>query len=82
MDVTLPHQLFIDGNFVDSQSGQVFKTINPTTEEVICEISKGNDVDVDIAVKAAHDAFKNGKWSKMNARDRGSLLFKVFIFLY
>ena len=33
--------------------------------------------DVDLAVKAAHDAFYEGEWGKMNARDRGALLFKL-----
>ena len=31
-------QLFIDNEFVDSVSGKKFATINPATEEVICEV--------------------------------------------
>ncbi len=32
---------------------------------------------MDRAVKAAEEAFKNGEWSKMSARDRGKLLFRL-----
>ena len=34
MDLTIPHQLFIDNEFVDSSDGKTFKTINPANEEV------------------------------------------------
>jgi acyl-CoA reductase-like NAD-dependent aldehyde dehydrogenase len=32
-------KLFIDNEFVDSVSGKTFPTINPSTEEVICQVS-------------------------------------------
>lgn len=31
-------QLFIDNAFVDSDSGKTFATVNPATEEVICQV--------------------------------------------
>lgn len=34
MDLTIPHQLFIDNEFVDSSDSKTFKTINPANEEV------------------------------------------------
>lgn len=30
MSVKMPHQLFIDGEFVDAEGGKTYKTINPT----------------------------------------------------
>ncbi|KAK8742940.1 hypothetical protein OTU49_017400, partial [Cherax quadricarinatus] len=33
MDIEFPHQLFIDGQFVDATSGKYLKSINPATEE-------------------------------------------------
>lgn len=30
MTVKMPHQLFIDGEFVDAEGGKTYKTINPT----------------------------------------------------
>ena len=58
-------------------SGKTFETINPATEEVICEVAEGDKADVDAAVKAARHAFDSGRWSKMDARDRGKLMFRL-----
>lgn len=58
-------------------SGKTFQTINPATEEVICEVAAGDKEDVDLAAHAARAAFESGPWSKMDARDRGRLLLKL-----
>ena len=58
-------------------SGRTFTTINPATEEIICEVAEGDAEDVDLAVHAARSAFESGPWSKMDARDRGRLLLKL-----
>ena len=34
MTINMPYQLFINGEFVDSESGRTFETINPTDETV------------------------------------------------
>ena len=70
-------QCFIGGKWVPSASGKTFETIHPATEEVICEVAEGDKEDVDAAVDAAREAFDNGPWSKMDARDRGSLMYKL-----
>src|SRR3954467_4101433 len=70
------YQLFIDGQFVDSESGKTFTTPNPATGETFAEVSEGEQADVDKAVAAARKAFE-GKWSKMSARDRGRLIYKL-----
>ena len=49
-------------------SGKTFPTINPATEEVICEVAEGDKEDIDLAVHAARSAFESGSWSKMDAR--------------
>lgn len=33
-------------------------------------------MDVDKAVAAAKDAFENGEWGRMNARERGRLMYR------
>lgn len=53
MDISFPHQLFINNEFMDSESGNTFKTINPHDESVICEIAKASVADTDVAVAAA-----------------------------
>ena len=70
-------QCFIGGKWVPSASGKTFETIHPATEEVICEVAEGDAEDVDLAVDAAREAFDNGPWSKMDARDRGALMYKL-----
>lgn len=75
--IEMPVELFIDGEFVEAQSGKTFQTINPTDESVLAEVSLGGKEDVDLAVAAAKDAFYNGAWHTMNARDRGTLMFKL-----
>ena len=70
-------QCFIGGKWMPSASGKTFETIHPATEEVICEVAEGDAEDVDLAVDAAREAFDNGPWSKMDARDRGALMYKL-----
>ena len=70
------YQLFIDGQWVDSESGKTFKTPNPATGETLAEVAEADKADIDKAVAAARRAFE-GKWSKMSARDRGRLLYKL-----
>lgn len=70
-------QCFIGGKWIPSASGKTFETIHPATEEVICEVAEGEAEDIDAAVDAARDAFDNGEWSKMDARDRGILMNKL-----
>ena len=68
------YQLFINGQFIDAQSGKTFTTPNPATGEVLAEVAEADAVDVDLAVQAARRAFESGKWAKMSARDRGRRL--------
>uniref|UniRef100_A0A8D8URZ9 Aldehyde dehydrogenase, mitochondrial n=1 Tax=Cacopsylla melanoneura TaxID=428564 RepID=A0A8D8URZ9_9HEMI len=71
-------QLFINNEFVNSQSGKVFETINPANGEVITEVQQGSKADVDRAVSAAQAAFKfNSPWRRMDASHRGRLLYKL-----
>lgn len=38
MGVSFPHQLFINGEFVDSESGALLASVNPSDESVICQV--------------------------------------------
>jgi aldehyde dehydrogenase (NAD+) len=44
---------------------------------VIAHVAEGESADIDLAVKAARRAFDSGPWSRMDARDRGRLLYKL-----
>lgn len=73
---TRRYQLFIDGQWMDAESGGTFATPNPATGEVFAEVAAADKADIDKAVAAARRAFE-GKWSKLSARDRGRLLYKL-----
>jgi len=70
-------KLLINNQWVESVSGKRFPTINPATEEVICEVAEADAADVDKAVEAARKAFTKGDWRQMSARQRGDLLYKL-----
>ncbi|OYP37741.1 aldehyde dehydrogenase family protein [Rhodopirellula sp. MGV] len=77
-DVDVKHtECFIDGKWVPAVSGKTFATFNPATEQEIAQIAEGDAADVDAAAKAARHAFETGAWPKMDARDRGRLLYKL-----
>ncbi|MFM1800769.1 MAG: hypothetical protein RJA81_121 [Planctomycetota bacterium] len=73
----LQTKMLIDGHWVDSASGETFTTYNPATEEPIAEVPSGTREDVDRAVAAARKAFENRSWRKMDARDRGRLMYRL-----
>jgi len=70
------YQLFIDGKWVDAESGKTFTTPNPATGATLAEVAEGDKADIDKAVVAARRAFE-GKWSKVSARDRGRMMYKL-----
>ena len=70
-------KMLIDGKWVDSSSGKTFDTLNPATGEVIARVAEGDKADIDKAVRAARHAFDEGPWRKMNARERGKLMYRL-----
>ncbi|XP_053325425.1 cytosolic 10-formyltetrahydrofolate dehydrogenase [Spea bombifrons] len=77
MTIRMPHQLFVNGKFIDAEGGKTYETINPTDGTAICKVSLAQVSDIDKAVEAAKEAFENGEWGRMNPRDRGRLLYRL-----
>jgi acyl-CoA reductase-like NAD-dependent aldehyde dehydrogenase len=69
------HQLFIDGRFVDSASGETLATLNPHDNSVIADVALAGTEDVDRAVAAAARA--HAGWGRMAAADRGRILLRL-----
>ena len=67
------YKMFIDGEWVDSESKKTFETLNPETNKPWAKVPEANAKDVDKAVKAAQKAFE-GEWSKLLPRDRAKFL--------
>src|SRR4051812_47861355 len=68
--------LFIGGEWVAPAKGGSFATLNPATGEKLFDIAEATEADVDRAVAAARAAFEDKKWSRMDAADRGALLWR------
>jgi len=67
---------YINGKWVDSKSGETFRSINPANkDEVIGVVSKSGREDVDQAVKAARKAYE--EWRLFPAPRRGEILFRA-----
>ncbi|MGQ4376803.1 aldehyde dehydrogenase family protein [Streptomyces sp. SAS_267] len=75
VDIAPSYGLFIDGEFTEAAEGKVFKTVSPSTEEVLSEIARAGEADVDRAVKAARKAFQ--KWSALPGSERAKYLFRI-----
>lgn len=75
VDIAPSYGLFIDGEFTDAADGQVFKTVSPSSEEVLSEVARAGSADVDRAVKAARRAFE--KWSALPGSERAKYLFRI-----
>src|SRR3954447_21432415 len=75
VDIRPSYGLFVDGEFVDGH-GRSFKTISPSTEEVLAEVAEADDADVDAAVRAARRAYTR-VWSKMSGAERSKYLFRI-----
>ena len=69
------HQLFINGQFVDAQSGETLATLNPHDNSTIAQVAMAGAPDVELAVQAAEAALP--KWSRLAAMDRGRILLKL-----
>ncbi len=57
------YKLFIDGDFVDAQSGETFESIDPGTGAVIARVARAGTADAEAAIAAARRAFDHGEWS-------------------
>jgi len=75
VDIKPSYGLFIDGEFVDGH-GTSFKTISPSTEEVLAEVAEADQADVDAAVKAARRAYTR-VWSRMSGQERAKYLYRI-----
>tara|TARA_R110002124_G_scaffold206581_4_gene373188 strand:- start:28686 stop:30212 length:1527 start_codon:yes stop_codon:yes gene_type:complete len=66
---------FIGGKWVAPSSGEYFDNISPIDGKPFTKAARGNKEDVDLALDAAHEAFKT--WSKTSPAERSRLLNKI-----
>ncbi len=70
-------KLYINGEWVNSQSGKTFETVNPATGERLANVTEAGPEDIDLAVRAAREAFDRGPWSRMGTAERSRLIYKL-----
>lgn len=73
----MEHKLWINGEWVDSQTGGRMAIENPATGETIAEVIDAGPADVDRAVQAAKTAFYDGRWSGKTPGERSLILWRL-----
>lgn len=68
-------KMYINGEWVLAESGNVLDVHSPATGEVVGKITYGGRAEAAKAIDAAHEAFK--EWSRMTARERSKYLMKL-----
>jgi aldehyde dehydrogenase (NAD+) len=68
--------LHIGGEFAEPRSGEYFPTLDPSSEDQLAEVAQAGPEDVDLAVRAARDAYDNG-WSTISPSERAKYLFRI-----
>jgi aldehyde dehydrogenase len=66
---------FIGGKFVAPVNGEYFDNISPIDGKVFTKAARSGKEDIELALDAAHKAFKT--WSKTSATSRSNILLKI-----
>jgi acyl-CoA reductase-like NAD-dependent aldehyde dehydrogenase len=72
-----PHRLLIGGERPEAADGGTFETVDPSTGKPIADLPQAGPEDVDRAVRAAREAFEDGRWSGPPAAQRAALIMKL-----
>lgn len=66
---------FIGGKWVPPLGGQYFDNGSPINGEFFCQVPRSDARDIDLALDAAHDAFRT--WGQTSVTERANLLLKI-----
>jgi len=72
----LRNQAYIDGQWIDADSGATFPVRNPATGEIITEVAKVGAAETGRAIAAAERAMQ--EWKKQPAKSRAGILRKWY----
>ena len=67
------YKMFINGEWVNSDTEKIFETLNPENNKPWAVVPEASASDVDRAVNAAQNAFE-GEWSKLLPKERAKFL--------
>ena len=72
-----PKLFYTNGNFQKPQGNRTWKVVNPSSEEVLCEVPIANAEDLNSVVKSANLAFTQGTWSEAPRKMRREALIRI-----
>jgi len=70
-------KMFIDGEYVDSSSGERFELVEPSTGKALATVPHATVDDLDRAVAAARRALDEGPWASMKVNERQRILLRI-----
>jgi acyl-CoA reductase-like NAD-dependent aldehyde dehydrogenase len=71
------YKMWINGKWVDAESGKTYPVFNPATEEEIAQLPLGGKADVEKAVAAAKKAFPG--WAKKSQAERCQVMSRIAV---
>ena len=68
-------KLYINGEWIDSESTQIYESVNPATGGVIATFPSATDQEVNHAIESAHAAMTT--WGAVPVRGKAKSLFEI-----
>ena len=75
--LNFPNQCWINGSSIAAINGETFDSINPATGKILARVAAGTEVEIDLAVSAARQAFNSGVWAHTTPSERKVLLVRL-----
>ena len=66
---------YIGGQWVPPVDGEYLDNITPVTGEVFCQVARGKEADINLAIDAAEEAFET--WGKTSPAERSLVLLRI-----
>lgn len=75
--IGLRNSAFINGTSRSPEASKEYGVINPATGELLANVASCDHQDVELAVRAARDAFESGAWSEITPAERKSVITRL-----
>ena len=76
VDIRERYGLFVGGDWVTPNSGEMLASLNPATEQTLTEFAAADATDVDRAVRAARRGYEK-YWRKLRPGERAKYVFRI-----
>jgi gamma-glutamyl-gamma-aminobutyraldehyde dehydrogenase len=74
---TFSDKALIGGRQVSASSGATFDAINPATNQLLARVAACGEVEVELAVRSARQAFNEGPWARMAPGERKRVMLRL-----